>query len=248
MFFFLSKTLDLLFAPLTWSLVLAAASAWTIHRGRRRIALATVVAAVAVLLAFSSTSVARALLRALEASAETTMSPTTTYDVVVVLGGITSASSTPEAPEFAEGVDRLLAGYDLVRRNRARYILVSSDTEETRALARQLSDWGVASDRVLVDDRGHNTHDNATGSAKIIRDRGLGSILLVTSAFHMTRAAGCFRAVGLTFDTLAVDHLVPARADAPQPFGPRADALYLSTLALREALGRIVYRANGYAR
>jgi uncharacterized SAM-binding protein YcdF (DUF218 family) len=74
-----------------------------------------------------------------------------------------------------------------------------------------------------------------------------GSLLLVTSAAHMARAAGCFRAVGLTPDTLPVDQrALPPAWDAWSPL-PRAVHLAQSELALRELAGRLVYRLRGYS-
>jgi hypothetical protein len=64
----------------------------------------------------------------------------------------------------------------------------------------------------------------------------------------MPRAAGCFRAEGVAFDTLVVDHLARAPAFRTLRLDPRADALSQTTAALREALGRVVYRVVGYAR
>jgi len=247
LFYILSKTLDLLVAPLTWVIVLVLAGAWGAHRRRSKLALRAPLAALAVLFAFSCEPVANGIVLALESSAATTMSASETYDVVVVLGGIATVDPTSLAPDFSEGVDRILAGYDVIRHDRARYILVTSDAEEAPALAKQLAEWGVAPDRIVIDDRSRNTRDNATRSADIIRERGWSRVLLVTSALHMPRAQGCFRAAGLVFDTLAVDRLArdPRRA---MELAPRADALSLSTAGIREAVGRLVYRAMGYAR
>jgi len=63
----------------------------------------------------------------------------------------------------------------------------------------------------------------------------------------MTRAQGCFRAVGLEPDTLPVDFRMrePAAWDA---WFPRTRYLYESSEALREFSGRLVYRLTGAAR
>jgi hypothetical protein len=63
----------------------------------------------------------------------------------------------------------------------------------------------------------------------------------------MPRAAGCFKKVGLTFDTLAVDFRSGAAPDGAEPFLPRAGSLATSTDVLRELAGRVVYRARGYS-
>ena len=248
LFFFLSKTLDLLVAPLSWVLLLMLAALGSARNAKPRIAGGCVASALAVLLVSSSTPVATALARALESTATTTMSPTSTYDVVVVLGGIAAASSTPETPDFNDAVDRLLAGYDVIRRDRARYIVLSSEALEDAALSKQLVEWGVDPERIVLENRSANTHQNAVESAKIIRSHGWTRVLLVTSAIHMPRAAGCFRAEGLTFDTLVVDRLAAVTLSPYEIIEPRADALRLVTLALREAVGRAIYRAVGYSR
>jgi uncharacterized SAM-binding protein YcdF (DUF218 family) len=127
-------------------------------------------------------------------------------------------------------------------------VVVTSDPAETPMLGKQLVDWGIAPDRIVLDGASRNTHDNAVQSAKILRAHGWSHVLLVTSALHMPRAAGCFRAEGVAFDTLAVDRLTRAPAFRTTHLDPRADAFSQSTAVLREGLGRIVYRVVGYAR
>lgn len=55
----------------------------------------------------------------------------------------------------------------------------------------------VAASQLLVEDKSLNTHDNATGVAKLMGEKGGGqTIALVTSWLHMTRAFAAFRQVG----------------------------------------------------
>ena len=63
----------------------------------------------------------------------------------------------------------------------------------------------------------------------------------------MARARGCFAKEGLAVDTLAVDFDAtdPARLDASSL--PRASALNESTAAIRERVGRWVYRLRGWS-
>ncbi len=249
-FFVLSKSLDLFVAPLTWVALLVLAALWGSYRKRRTVAISALLAALAVLFVCSSASVANEIAWTLESSARTTMSPRETYDVVVVLGGLTDGEVTSPtgAPEFGEAVDRILAAYDVARGDRARYVLITSNTEEAHALAKQLADWGIAPDRIVVEERSRNTHGNAVESARIIRERAWSRVLLVTSALHMRRAEGCFRAAGVVLDTLPVDRQARDPSRMRWRLEPRADALNLTTSCLREAVGRVVYRAMGYSR
>jgi uncharacterized SAM-binding protein YcdF (DUF218 family) len=119
---------------------------------------------------------------------------------------------------------------------------------EADVLAQQLVDWGISRDRIVAERRSRNTHENAVESQRIANENGWRRLLVVTSAFHMPRAVGCFRAVGLAVDTLPVDY----RAYDPARFSgswlPRAMFLDHSTAAVREWCGREIYRLQGYAR
>ncbi len=258
MFFFLSKILDVFLAPLTWVLLLVAAgllaSRWPRHERRLR---AAGFVGLAVLYLFSTELVANALWRATEAPPLTTVRPGVTYDAVIVLGGMLDdrAMRTYGLVGYNDNVDRLIAARDVLARGQARKALLSggdanpglSGTDEASVLARQLQDWGIDPSRLVVENVSRNTRENAVEAARIARREGWRDVLLVTSAFHMPRALGCFRALGLPVDTLAVDL---RSDDAPRTINdvlPRTHALHLSSAALRELAGRVIYRLRGYS-
>ena len=108
---------------------------------------------------------------------------------------------------------------------------------------------GELLDRLIAEPLAVNTRDNAVYAAEIARARGFGRVLVVTSAFHVPRSEACFRAVGLAVDVLPVDY----RASRTVTFGtashlPRAHQLARSSGALRELLGRGIYRVVGFGR
>jgi uncharacterized SAM-binding protein YcdF (DUF218 family) len=260
MFFFLSKTLDLALAPLSWAFLLLIAALILGLRApeRRRRALIVAGLGLGVLVVFSSGSVANRLWWALESSAEETFDPSTPYDVVVLLGGVVERGYVaPGArPSYGDNVERLLVTFDLLRTGQAKAAIISGtilnkaehpDTEP-HVLARQLTQWGIEPERVIIEDRALNTRDNAVEAARLIASRGDKRVLVVTSAFHMPRAMGCFRAVGLKVDSLPVDRRGTNPAELGESILPRAEALELSTRALREFAGRAVYRFQGYSR
>ena len=120
---------------------------------------------------------------------------------------------------------------------------------EAHVLRQQLIDWGIAPERVAMEDQSRNTRENAVESARVARERGWKSILVVTSAFHMERALGCFKAVGLEVDALPVDQrgYDPARFSGSwQSWLPRVGNLAQSAHALHEMAGRLIYRVRGY--
>ena len=253
MFLILSKTFDLLLAPLTWALVLLAAS--LLFWRRARLAAMLVAAAIAVLSVFSSAAVANRLVRHAESGAPRTFRPDVTYDAVVVLGGMVdpAASRVTGTAELTDAVERLLRAYELLQSGRARNVLLSGgfihgrpgEKSEAEWLALKLREWGIAPERIAIEGKSLNTRENAVESALVVKDRGWRTLLLVTSAAHMPRALGCFRRAGLFPDALPVDFRGGDGREAG--WEPRASWLSRSTDVLRELAGRSVYRVVGYA-
>jgi uncharacterized SAM-binding protein YcdF (DUF218 family) len=255
-FFFLSKLLDELLSPLTWSaMLLAAAVPWRTRKPRRpRRDRAFAIAGFLVLFFFSLAPVENALTRWLESSAKDTTKPDVTYDAVILLGGAVEGDPTEEhgVPSYNEHAERLLVTYDLLRTGRARYAIITGGLaggriNEAEVLKGQLAEWGIDPERIIEEGRAMNTRENAVFSAEIVKERGFDKLVLVTSAFHMKRAADCFRAIGLEPDTLPADWR-SSKEWSSLSFLPRSRYLDQSTYALREIFGRMVYRINGYAR
>jgi uncharacterized SAM-binding protein YcdF (DUF218 family) len=254
MFYVLSKTLDALLAPLTWTLGLGVlALFWS--RRKPRASLACGILSLAVLVLFSIDPVANGLWGMLETGARSTMQSSVTYDAVVVLSGMVDGAATEahHQPAYNDNIERLLTAFQLLRDGRAKSVLLSggnstldgSGPKEADVLAQQLRDWGIDSSRIVVERESRNTRENATLSARIIAEKGWSHILLVTSAFHMPRALGCFEKAGVHPDVLPVDF---RSGRGGVGWFPRTGSLAVSTAALHELAGRAVYRIIGYAR
>lgn len=260
MFYFLSKTLDLAFAPITWVIVLVILGRprrkkKNIARWRR----ACPWIAVALLYFLSIEPVANTLLRTLETPENSTYRADVTYDTIVLLGGVVDDGGTEGSgvPSYNDNIERLLVTYDLLRTDKARTVILSggagglvmkSPVNEADVLGDQLAAWGIARDRIILEREALNTRENATYSAKIIEERGFKSVLLVTSAFHMKRAAGCFRAENIAFDTLAADHRTYDPAKRSGRWLPQASFFLMSSAAIREQSGRLIYRLRGFTK
>lgn len=263
MFFFLSKVLDVFLSPYTWGLLLlAAAVPWRTRRiDRRRSRRRRLCGALGlvVLLVASSYPVSNAILWSLEHATTPTYRPDVTYDAVVLLGGVVDeeVSAVSGQPSYNDNVERAIMTHRLLRDGKARFAIVSGATEnpryaassESAMLARQLEEWGIARDRIIIEDRARNTHENAVYAQQIARERGLDRVLIVTSAFHMVRAEECFAAVGMKVDTLAVDYRGHEHTGSRlAEWLPRASALATTSSMAREIFGRLIYRAQGYAK
>src|ERR1700730_13620600 len=66
---------------------------------------------------------------------------------------------------------------------------------------RVLESLGVARGRIIVEDHSRNTVENAVYSKTIVQPNSGERWLLVTSAYHMPRAIGVFRKVGISVES-----------------------------------------------
>ena len=264
MFYVLSKILDVFLSPLTWALVfLLLALPWRHPRRRLRAARrwrsrrGLGIAGLAVLVVFALDPVSNAMLYRLEHATESTYRDDQIYDAVVLLGGVTDERIGAETgqPSYNDNVERLVATHRLLAEGRARTVIISGaaveaalvDSGEARVLGRQLVAWGIDPARIILEERARNTRENAVYSKRIADERGFEKVVIVTSAFHMRRAAECFAAVDMNVDRLIVDYRAHARLPRVALF-PRAGNLAESERMLREFFGLYIYRARGYAR
>jgi uncharacterized SAM-binding protein YcdF (DUF218 family) len=226
---------------------------WKVAR-RRPGALAPALAGVAILWLFSTEVVADALWSVTERGVRSTMRAGVEYDAVVLLGGMVDEEATAAsgAPAYNDSIERLLSTRELLATGRAKNVLItggsvsSSGVVEARLLSDELVRMGIARERIVTEEASRNTRENALFSRKIVDERGFHSLILVTSAFHMPRALGCFRKVGLAPDVLPVDYRAYPLGRALGVF-PRSGELMISAGALRELFGRLVYRLRGYS-
>lgn len=172
-------------------------------------------------------------------------------DAVIVLGGILGRNRPGlDYPSWGDPVDRFMAGVALVRAgkaggivfSRASFPWIKTRVTEGEVLRVQAIAAGVPAEKIFLTPPVGDTADEARAAAALCREHGWRHVLLVTSAWHMPRAAWLFRRAGVDFTPFPVDF----QSDPRQPatlldFLPRADALMTTELALREVYGRIYY-------
>ncbi len=252
MFFVLSKTLDVLLSPLSWAILLLIAG-FVRHRGS--VPAWAPLGALAILVFFSLEPVSNSLRRRLETAAQRTERRNVTYDAVILLGGLVQEAPMQAwgVPAYNDHAERLLSTFDVLRTGHAKEAIVSGGSwqpeqniVEARVLASQLEAWGVDRGRIIVEDRARNTRENAEFSKAIVDAHQFKRLLVITSAEHMPRALDCFHRVGLDPDALPVDYRSYDPAQSTGSLIPRAGPLSDSTAAIRELVGRVIYRLVGY--
>jgi len=89
---------------------------------------------------------------------------------------------------FMGAAGRIREGYALARQELAPYLILSpANARRAAAFDRRWGDKG-ASFRHLIEDRAETTFQNALLTARLLREKGLKSCLLVTSPYHMPRS------------------------------------------------------------
>lgn len=171
-------------------------------------------------------------------------------DAIVVLSGMLTSAPLSGGGTVTEWVDpdRFFAGIELFKADKAALLVFTGGKlpwlpdapPEGEVFKDSAIRLGVPVDRMIVTTDVQNTEDEAREVRKQV---GEGKrIILVTSAFHMARAARLFRAVGLDVIPFPVDFKVEA-GGAPTILDvlPNAGSLFKSETAMRELFGRAFY-------
>lgn len=176
-------------------------------------------------------------------------------DGIVVLGGAQDTAVFAARGDLAlnEGAERMVEAVALARRYpQARIVfsggeapLVASGVTEADAARTLFARAGVAAERVSYESASRNTYENAVLSRALARPQPGERWLLVTSAFHMPRAIGCFRAAGFPVEAVPVDYRTVGAASAAWPFFFASDGLRRTDLAVKEWVGLVVYALTG---
>ena len=261
MFLFLSKLLPIFFYPLGLACLLMVVALITFWK-RPRIAVGAIATALFVLLIASNAAVSRSLVRSLEwqhiPSGELPQVP-----AIVVLGGAIKPQVPPRPwVDVADRGDRILHGAQLYRQGKAPWLIFSggridwkdnSDSESKDMAAIALA-MGVPQSAILEEPTSLNTYQNAVNVRKILAERNIRQVLLVTSAMHMPRSLLIFKRQGIDAIAAPTDFLVTENDFKPLDSWqaiifnllPDIENLGNTTSAIKEYVGIAVYRLKGW--
>lgn len=234
-----------LLSPLGTALILAAAALTLSLRGWRRSSRAMALLALVWLWTWS-TPMANQRLRA---HLEGPFPPLAVQDLpnskaIVVLGGTMSPPTAGRPwPDLSAAADRVWHAERLFRAGKAPLVVLSGGSDlsvslapEALAMSAFIQDLGVPAAAVLLEPDSRSTRENARFTARLLRDRKIDQVLLVTSAWHMSRALAHFRAQGLTVTPAATDHS-PTLTPGMAGWLPDPGSLESSSRALKEVVG-----------
>jgi uncharacterized SAM-binding protein YcdF (DUF218 family) len=176
-------------------------------------------------------------------------------DAIVPLGGIFGPSASDGMlPNLGEANERLEAGIQLWERHKAPWLVFTGgrvpwarqNSTEGALSARAARARGIPADKILLTREVGNTADEARAVAALMRERGWTKIVLVTSGYHMPRAAHLFRKAGVDFVPFPVDFQIDPRSPLTMlDLLPQADGLRHTEAALREWYGIAFYMMIG---
>jgi len=172
-------------------------------------------------------------------------------EAVVVLAGalnVVPGARGPE-PEWNEAVDRVIGGAQLMLAGRAEALVLSgtrfpgeasvvSEAEYARRLVVAL---GVAPEVIRLPPPAFNTAEEAANIRPLFQSASP-KIILVTSAWHMSRAMQIFTEAGFQVEPFPVDFSLRVERRFDEVWLPRANALLKTDTVVREYLGRGFYR------
>ncbi|MGV2831123.1 YdcF family protein [Myxosarcina sp. GI1(2024)] len=261
-FLFLSKLLPLLVYPVGLSCILLL---WALFfaRKRSRDTFVPVLLALIILFLAGNERVSTFLVKSLEWQ---NLPPENlpTAEAIVVLGGATQSNDSPRLmPEINQHGDRLLYAAKLYRDNKAPVIILSGgripwygeSISEAEDMAVLLELMGVPQGASILEPDSLNTYQNAVNTKKILSEKGIERILLVTSAMHMPRSLAIFAkqniaAIPAPTDFTVTDRKFNEARDNLQTrilsLIPSSGNLDRTTMALKEYIGLLVYRLKGW--
>lgn len=164
---------------------------------------------------------------------------------MVVLGGSTRGARPPRRPypDLGAAADRLWHAARLYRAAKAPLLVLSGGTghegegPEAEAMRQFLLELGVPAGAMVLESASVTTAGNAAFSARLLRQRGIEQVLLVTSALHMRRARALFELEGIRVIPAPTDHEVVDRPFRLLDVVPDAEALEGSGRAIKEIVG-----------
>lgn len=252
MFFILSKTLAFVLLPSNLLIAMGLVGVALLATRRRRAGLTLTVASIVLLAIAGFTPLGAMLTAPLEDRFPPWDAARGAPDGIVVLGGgiDTALSNEHDTPILTRDGGRLTALAKLAREfPSARIVYSNGDASlfatgqtDEKYLYALLDSFGIPRARVVVETKSRNTHENAVFSKELVQPKSRERWLLVTSAFHMPRAVGCFRRAGFDVEAFPVAWRVGRHR---LTFGTSGGGLRALDFAAHEWLGLIAYRLTG---
>ena len=254
MFFFLSKILAFIIFPFTWlfiGLLFLLKKVW--YTPYKKWVLTLTIFTYVI----SNPFLVDEVIRAWEFSDDDVYLKSTKYDIAIVLGGIGSIDECQNRFYFNCSGDRLFQTLSMYHKGRVNKIFITGGSgsiskpnhREAIYVKEYLKTICVPDIAILIENNSKNTYENAIFTKHILDGMQFkGSILLVTSSFHMRRTLATFNKAGYKNITPFITNKFTRnrRFDFYYCFVPNPDVLSTLNLIIHEMIGYITYKLKGY--
>ena len=257
MYIYLSKILPLLLLPIGIIFGLLIIALLLLWRRKRKTSAVFIILAMTLLWVSSMPIVADTFLGRMEQQfPAVSLSDIPASGCVVVLGGAVKPVLPPRVDiELSDSVDRIFKTASLYKAGKVQLIIVAGGNQpwsafgqsEAEATSTLLVAMGVPDSAIMLDETSRNTRENAINAKTLLGEIDCERPLLVTSAAHMKRSVASFEKIGIDVFPVSSDVRV-ARTTTFKilDFLPHADALNMTTAAMREWIGQKVYQFRGW--
>ncbi|MEL7148727.1 MAG: YdcF family protein [Bacteroidota bacterium] len=250
MFFVLSKLLRFAISPTSWVVLLVIYVMLTKKTGRKKIASYLLAG---FLIFFTNPLISNLVMTAWE-TAPVPYDKISHHEYGILLTGVTVSNQQPnDRTHYKKGVDRVLHTVDLWKKGIIDQIVVTggsglisgSKQSEAAGISKTLIAAGIPKEKIILEEAARNTAENAINTQQLIGTEK--KVLLITSAFHMPRASGCFKKAGFQATPFATDlYSTPITWEPDSWLLPNSTALHKWDILTKEWVGYIVYVVKGY--
>ncbi len=174
---------------------------------------------------------------------------------IVVLGsGVSPADTIRKKAELDQGgIRRCVKAAELYSAGKPCPIVVTGGRVESYktgpVMAEVMRDFlirqGVSASDIILENESRSTYENATQAAKLLKQKGLDSALIVSDATHLIRGVGCFRKLGMKAYGGGCGYAATDLHITPLSFLPSAGAAAMNQIVFHEWLGLLYYRLRG---
>lgn len=175
-------------------------------------------------------------------------------EAIVVLGGSTASNRSNWFEPFDRNstISRVDTAADLYHARRAPVVIVSGaalegTVSEAQIMANSLRQHGVPPDAIIQESESLTTYQNGLYTARLLKERGIDHVLLVTSALHMPRSMGVFRKQRINATPAGSPPQIVVPDDPAFSFWlPSMHVLSASRSVVKEYVGMLVYWLRGW--
>ena len=251
MFFILSKVLYFLLVPFWWIVILLVwmyFSKSPLRRKRLRIA------AILITVVFTNPFLFYLMVMGWQ-TPPISLPSGSNYEAGIVLGGIAGYDKNQRG-HFGGNADRFIQTANLYHRGIIKKIIITGGTgslsqdepAESIFLRSEFMNNGIHDSDIVVESRSRNTYENAVYTKKITDSmRTRPPFVLITSGFHMKRAAAVFNKTGFQFIPYPCDYKVTPTKFSIDALIPNVSLLNDWSYMLKEVVGLYVYKLTGKA-